>query len=213
MAYTVNGTNQYLSTSSSPASATPMTIACWVTSSVAGGSPVSVGVSSGNNRNAIATTNISSGNIAFSVIAVGPSGNATATSPTVSGGSGAWVHVAAVYASSTSRTAYANGSAGTENTVNIGTQATANSIVMGARWNNTLGAYLNGSLADVGVWNVALTAAEIASLAKGVSCRLIRPQSLVFYAPLVRDLVDVAGGRTITNNNTATVADHPRIYT
>jgi hypothetical protein len=45
-----------------------------------------------------------------------------------------------------------------------------------------------------------------------MTCDKIRPQSLVFYAPLVRNLVDTKGGLTITNNNSATVADHPRIY-
>lgn len=72
--------------------------------------------------------------------------------------------------------------------------------------------YTNGLIAEVGIWNAALTAAEIASLAKGMTCDKIRPQSLVFYAPLVRDLIDAKGGRTITNNNGATVANHPRVY-
>ena len=72
--------------------------------------------------------------------------------------------------------------------------------------------YGNALYADAGIWNAALTAAEIASLAKGMTCDKVRPQSLVFYAPLVRDLVDVKGGLTITNNNTATVANHPRVY-
>jgi hypothetical protein len=71
---------------------------------------------------------------------------------------------------------------------------------------------MGGQIADVGVWNVALTAEEVASLAKGMACDKVRPQSLVFYAPLARDLIDVRGGRTITNNNGATVANHPRIY-
>jgi hypothetical protein len=57
-----------------------------------------------------------------------------------------------------------------------------------------------------------LTAAEIASLAKGMTCDKVRPESLVFYAPLVRDLIDAKGGLTITNNNGATVANHPRVY-
>ena len=69
-----------------------------------------------------------------------------------------------------------------------------------------------GSLAEVGIWNAALTADEVASLADGMTCNKIRPQSLVFYAPLVRDLIDVKGGLTITNNNSATVAAHPRVY-
>ena len=70
----------------------------------------------------------------------------------------------------------------------------------------------DGSFAEVGIWNAALTPSEIASLAKGMTCDKVRPQSLVFYAPLVRDLIDQKGGRTITNNNGATVANHPRIY-
>jgi len=64
----------------------------------------------------------------------------------------------------------------------------------------------------MGVWNAALTAAEIASLAKGMTCDKVRPQSLVFHAPLVRELIDQKGGRVITNNNGATVAPHTRVY-
>ena len=75
-----------------------------------------------------------------------------------------------------------------------------------------LGDGLTGRIAEVGIWNAALTAAEVASLADGMTCDKVRPQSLVFYAPLVRDLIDVKGGLTITNNNTATVAAHPRVY-
>jgi hypothetical protein len=69
-----------------------------------------------------------------------------------------------------------------------------------------------GQIAEVGIWNVALTAAEIASLAKGMTCDKIRPQSLVYYAPLVRNLIDQKGDLTITNNNGATVANHTRVY-
>lgn len=70
----------------------------------------------------------------------------------------------------------------------------------------------NGGIAEVGIWSAALTGNEIDSLVKGMTCDKIRPQSLVFYAPLVRDLIDQKGGLTITNNNGATVANHPRIY-
>ena len=62
------------------------------------------------------------------------------------------------------------------------------------------------------MWNAALTDAEIASLAKGYKPTRIRPQSLVFYAPLIRDLQDTRGSLAITNNNSATVANHPRVY-
>ena len=87
-----------------------------------------------------------------------------------------------------------------------------NTIGIGARYVNGYGGYSNALIAEVGIWNVALTADEVASLAKGMTCDKIRPQSLVFYAPLVRDLQDTKGGLTITNNNTATIATHPRVY-
>jgi hypothetical protein len=73
--------------------------------------------------------------------------------------------------------------------------------------------FLNGSVAEAAIWNVALTDAEIASLNAGFTPDQIRPQSLQFYAPLVRNLQDQRGGISITNNSTATVAAHPRIYT
>ena len=72
--------------------------------------------------------------------------------------------------------------------------------------------YFDGSIAEAAIYNAALTAAEIASLAKGMTCDKIRPQNLVFYAPLIRDLNDQKGGLVITNNNAATVAAHPRVH-
>ena len=84
--------------------------------------------------------------------------------------------------------------------------------LVGARRNTTIALHYTGRIADAAIWNAALTAAEIASLAKGMTCDKIRPQNLVFYAPLVRDLNDQKGGLTITNNNAATVAAHTRVY-
>lgn len=83
---------------------------------------------------------------------------------------------------------------------------------VGALVRGNVAAFYNGQAAEVGIWNAALTADEIASLADGFTCDKVRPQSLVFYAPLVRDLIDYKRGLTITNNNTATVANHPRVY-
>jgi hypothetical protein len=89
---------------------------------------------------------------------------------------------------------------------------TPTETIIGARRNNTIGAYFPGRLAEVGIWNAELTADEIASLSDGFTCDKVRPQSLIFYSPLIRDIQDVRGGLTITNNNTATVITHPRVY-
>lgn len=72
---------------------------------------------------------------------------------------------------------------------------------------------LVGTIAECAFYSAALTDAEILSLARGFTPDQIRPQSLQFYAPLVRHLQDLRGGRAITNNNGATVATHPRIIT
>jgi hypothetical protein len=77
---------------------------------------------------------------------------------------------------------------------------------------STVGDYFAGDVAEVGVWSVALTDDEVASHAKGFSAKRIRPQSLVFYAPLIRNAQDVRGALALTNNNSATVANHPRVY-
>ncbi len=61
------------------------------------------------------------------------------------------------------------------------------------------------------MWQATLTAEEIASLAKGMTCDKIRPQSLVYYTPLIRDIQDLARGMALTNTD-STVANHPRVY-
>ena len=201
---------QYLSTASAPASGTPMTIACWCKTTaftnVAGRAAVSVGVANGTHRNQINVNNTNA-----QLFAIGASGTGQSANIAL-GGNNVLFHYAGVFESSTSRTAYINGVVGATNTTNIGSQNAANTITIGARWNGSLGNYYNNDISEVGIWNVALTAAEIASLAGGMTCDKVRPQSLVFYAPLVRNLQDVKGGLTITNNNTATVAAHPRVY-
>ena len=129
--------------------------------------------------------------------------------------SGTWFHAAfsSTSASTDDMKIYANGTQGTNQiSGNTLTTAITNAVVPQINGRNGANNLNSFQAAEVGIWNVALTAAEIASLAKGMTCDKVRPQSLVFYAPLVRDLIDVKGGLTITNNNTATVANHPRVY-
>jgi hypothetical protein len=210
MAYLFNGTTQYLSTASAPSSGTPMTIACWAkqTSAGVGGPFVAAGVNGGTHRNQLGL--IGGGANTTLVAAVGAATFVTVQS-TLAVSNNTWNHHAGVFASATSRTAYVNGGNSATNTTNIGSQNAADTVTVGARWATTL-QYKQADIAEVGIWNVALTAAEIASLARGMTCDKVRPQNLVFYAPLVRDLIDAKGGLTITNNNSATVANHPRVY-
>jgi hypothetical protein len=207
MARNFNGTNQYLSTASSPVLNVPMTLAFWArTSASLNNAAVAVGESgSGTHRQQV---QFHTGLIAAAT--VGSAGASFANS-SVNATSNQWVHAAGVFSAADSRLIYFDGANTGSNTVS-NTTNNANAIYIGARNANGVGLYFTGDIAEVGIWNAALTAAEVASLAKGMTCDKIRPQSLVFYAPLVRDLIDAKGGLTITNNNTATVATHPRVY-
>jgi hypothetical protein len=205
MAYQFTGTSsRYLSTPATTLTAPPLTIAAWCyQSSLATGTIASASPATGNY---VGILSLVGGPIR---LVFGSRDVDTTTSATA----GTWNHAAGVYASTTSKTAYLNG-VGNTDTSSLGASIiSAPAALVGARrLNGGLAVYYTGLIAEVGIWDVALTPEEIASLAKGMTCDKVRPQSLVYYAPLVRDLQDVRGGLTITNNNGATVANHPRVY-
>lgn len=189
----------------SPITAVPMTLSCWFNTPANSVQKtlMSVGVAGAVHR---CLLQISSTNTlqAFTIGSISVSSNY----PTAITGN-VWNHSCGVFAATNSRTAYLNGDAATTNT-SSSTQNPLDNIAIGARWATTLGVYMRGLMADVGIWNVALTLDEIRSLAGGVACDKVRPQNLVFYAPLVREFIDKKG--TIITNNGVTVADHLRIY-
>jgi hypothetical protein len=129
-----------------------------------------------------------------------------------------WNHIAYVFDGTLSAgsriTAYVNGTSQTLNGTNPGTTTSDNinlenfGIGRDGSSNNT---WSSGDFADLGIWQAALTAAEVSSLSKGMTCDKILPQSLVTYIPLVRDIQDLARGMTLTDTN-STVAAHPRVY-
>lgn len=218
MAYSFNGTSQYINGSSSPVSNMPLTIACWMkpTSVSAGVFQMIIQI----NLNSQPTTTTGAYRLLLptnntilrcSQVTNGTAANSDSASNSLSANT--WAHCAGVFSSTTSRTGYVNGVASTTNTTSL-SAPTVGTINIGAAIinNSSASTYLSGNIAEIGVWSVALTAAEIASLSKGLSCRNIQPQSLVFYAPLIRDLNDIARGITISNINSSTVSDHPRIY-
>jgi len=120
-------------------------------------------------------------------------------------------HICGVFTSATSREIFVNGISGGTNSGS----STLNDLdqpAIGSRNSGSFGLFWDGLIAEAAIWTAALNADEIGSLADGMTCDKVDPQSLVFYAPLIRDLQDVRGGLTITNNNSATVANHPRVY-
>jgi hypothetical protein len=204
----VAASSQYLNTASTPVTAVPLTIACWARLDNTTGPKGLVSIDRPDNPSRFQLVVVND-IINAGVVTIFNGGS----NSTISGlSANTLYHFAGVYSSNTSRTVYRNGVAGTTDTGNY-TPAGLSVIYIGAiRGVSAISAFHSGMIAEVGIWSAALTADEIASLAKGFTPDQIRPQSLVFYAPLIRDLIDYKGGLTITNNNAATVARHPRTY-
>jgi hypothetical protein len=211
MAYAFNGSSQSL-TMAAPAGIgfnEPLTMACWFYT--LSGSTAQTLISIGPPDNENLGYWIRTGTTA-KVLA--SKNNNTAPVTTLSLTTSAWNHTAAVFVSSASRTVYLNNtSVFSSSTVANATGTAFTSMSIGRRHVvGTTPQYLSGRIAEAGIWTAALTAEEILSLSQGASPALVRPGSLVFYAPLIRDLQDLRGGLAIANNNGATVVDHPRIY-
>lgn len=194
MSYQFDGTtgSKYLTAASFPAASQPITLACWFNWVSDNGSLIAVGNTSTSHRFNVTINGATSKLQAFvgTPTAVG----LLIESSTVSANT--WTHMCAVFTSSSLVDLYHNG-------VNVGTSTTsttatnADTVQIGARYNSSWGLFLNGKVAEAGVWNAALTIDEIVSLSKGVASNNVRPQSLQFYAPLIRDLIDEARGLTI----------------
>ena len=199
-----SASSQYLSGGSAPVTAVPLTICAWFRIATNGGSGVICAVGD-------ATTHCRLSVAAGQVQALSLGGvtgiSLTTGSVTVAGG---WAHCAAVFAGSSSRTAYLNGVAATTNTTVVTHNAFSETLI-GARRLTTIGQFIGGDIAEVGVWNEALTAEEIAGLAKGFSPAKIRAASLVYELRLIRTIQDLRRGLAMTNNNGVTIAPHPRI--
>ncbi len=87
--------------------------------------------------------------------------------------------------------------------------ASINNLRLGR--NETGNYWSSGDFAEYGLWQEALSVADVAALAKGMTPDKARPDKLVSYIPLVRDIQDVRSGTTLTDTST-TVATHPRVY-
>lgn len=204
-----SASSQYLIGGSAPVAAEGITMACWFrpASATDGQCLFQLGSSAGTARYQI-SANASTGSVL--VIKTSDGGTSGISTNSFSFTVGQWVHVAAVFTSTTSRVGYINGAVGTANTTSV-TTATPDRVLIGARFNSSASQYANGDIAEAGIWSAALGADEINSLAKGFACRFARPSALVWYSRLIRNAMDIRGGVSITNTNGATVSDHPRI--
>lgn len=208
MAYAFAGaSNQHL-TCAAPVTGNPMTMAAWFRPDNVTGNKSILTLGTGDNQQRYWLYNAGTSityeahdSVAFSSISQAAGYSA-----------GTWGHACAVELSGSGRRVYGNGTLGSTSSA-VRNPASVDEFYIGiGRLNSAFQLPMTGQIAEVGVWSAALTADEVRSLSQGVACRRVRPQSLVFYAPLIRSLQDLARNATITNGNSATVEVHPRIY-
>ena len=211
MAYNFNGTNQTLSfnpTITPAITGYPLTMACWfrTTNLTTDQLLIMLSNASGSHYFTLAFNGPTAGDPISVAASAGTPASVGSTTGVLAN---TWYHACGVFASATSRTVYLNGGSSATSTTSVAPTGITN-----GNFGSFLSAFvfLPGQMANVGIWNAALTQDEVISLVRGVACSKIRPQSLNLYAPLIRNLQDTKNGRSITNVNGATVADHPRIY-
>jgi hypothetical protein len=210
MAYSFNGSSQYISISSAAVTAAPLTIACWFyVSNTVNNGLINVSSASGDQNFRLSAQGATAGD---PVRAQALNGAANGFADTTAAfANNTWTHGCGVFTSSTSRTVYINAGNSATNTTSVTPPSIDRMFIGVTRNGSAFTNYTNGYIAEVGIWNTNLTLPEVAALAKGASPIMVRPQNIVFYAPLIRNLIDVRNNRTLTNNS-ATVVAQTRIY-
>lgn len=190
-----------------PVSAVPLTFACWFRDDATSiRSLMSMETSTGTEQNFRMFTNAGVLNLASSD--VGSGGTATCSAGYTAN---VWHSAIGVFASATSRQIYIDGgSSGTNATSAVPTSLAR--IEVGRTYQNGSPIqFMNGDIARVAMWNIALSSADRASLAAGALPSTIQAGNLVFYAPLAGtaspepDLIN-ANNLTVTGATQTSIA-------
>jgi len=202
----LKSTSDYLTAGGAGVQAAPLTIACFIrVDALAFHAAVTLD-NGGSHAFFLGVNN--TGKAQAQINAPGSGGFAQAVS-TASLSANAWHHIAAVYRSTSSRDAYLDGGGKGSDTTTV-TPAPMSRTELGRVAG--FATYLDGALAEVGVWNGALSDVEVRRLATGYAPPWIRPETLVFYAPLVAgEDFDPAGGLSLARSGSPGRRAHPRI--
>lgn len=207
MAYNFIRANASVISGNVPITEYPLTISCWFNTSLTNTNQILVGLYDTSNISncalllrPTALLSVSSRASSSTVFA-----NASTTHST-----NIWHHACGVWASSSSRSVYLDGG-------NVGTSTASRAlydIVNINLGNSTIvgSVGLQGNIGEIGIWNIPLDQTDILSLAKNISPRLIQPNNLVFYSPLIKNVYDYMGTSNISAINNPSVTNHIRIY-
>ncbi len=123
----------------------------------------------------------------------------------------AWNHVVGREIATDSRDCILNGDTANKGTdVNAVTAPAVDRTSIGRSGDSSPGYSDDIDIAEVGMWNVALSDDECAALADGYSPACIRPGALVLYQPLIR-AINGGVGPIMTFVGDVVIKNHPRI--
>lgn len=208
-----SGSSEYLQVDQAVVSGTPFTLACWfyATQDTASQAILSIADKDDNDYHTLFAAGSGAGD---PIWANTWTGSAARIAQTTSGYTiNTWHHACGVWAADNDRRAYIDGGSKGTN-ANAHTVANIDRFRVSSTANDDPKNYFDGRIAEVGVWEVALTDAEVLILAHGYSPLFVRPASLVAYWPLIRDEdQDRVGGYDLTPVNTPSIAAHcPVLY-
>jgi hypothetical protein len=176
--------SQSLKKSVTPVTAYPLTISCWLlpTTHATFHTLVGIGRIAGASPNHYWAVGHNATGFPFAASNDGTTEvDATHATAVVNG---TWTHLCGVFTSATSRTIYQNGINPVTNAVSS-IPLLLTGVNIGSLQNGTSEiSFSDGAGAEVGIWNVALSAPEVTMLALGINPRLVRPSALVMYCPL-----------------------------
>ena len=210
MAYTFSSGN-YISSSTTPITSSIFTMSCWFNMSSFTAQRTLVTLESADAQNGWRlTTQPTTGTIRLATRVNSTIVSATTTS--VGATANTWGHACTVHNGSSSRAVYLNGGNKVLDTTTISIPSGITNTMIGSPANANAALVAVGQIAEVAIWNTPLEDSEVASLADGMSAYLIRPQSLVLYSPLIRDIRDLRQARSFSFTGSPPVSDHTRIY-
>ena len=125
-------------------------------------------------------------------------------------------HVCAVFASTTSRDLYVDGALQASDTDAPTTGFQGHKVLIGMRFTTSIayGQFFDGMIAEVAIWNVALSQAQILAIAKGRDPRAVSPTQPLVYWPMYGDGSEEMGWNynpSLTISNSPARTNHPII--
>jgi len=207
----VRASGHYIHTATLPVTTTPFTICGWGKSgddTVTQGF-VTIGRTATEEYCGIRFRGNISGDPIYASCIVGGSTTGAAIS-TTGYVAGQWHLVCGIFASTTSRTVYLDGGSSATETTSV--DPTSENILTIGRTSNSSVPTFSGDIAEVTIWDVALTASDAAAMWGSKCIRCVRSESIVFSPPLLGRAdpeVDLYGG-TLTVVGAAYAA-HPAV--